>query len=148
MKSPTLNPYPRKRVFALPSHSEPGALQQFQSEADINEIMRRNVPLTQPNEPPLYADLTKITDYQSHLNSVIRVQNSFDALPSKVRQTFDNDPSRLMSFISDPANLQRAQALGLIPTPSASKSAPVQGAPAGTEPAKSQTQTVQTSEQS
>lgn len=53
------------------------------------------------------------TDYQMMLNEVIRVQEYFESLPSKIRERFRHDPKNMVDFLADPANLKEAQKLGI-----------------------------------
>jgi phage internal scaffolding protein len=60
-----------------------------------------------------YGDFTMINEYQEALNTVIRSQDAFDALPAKVRQRFGNDPGQFLEFITNPENATEAVKLGL-----------------------------------
>lgn len=60
-----------------------------------------------------YADLTSLPDYQQALDTVIAAQASFAALPSQVRERFQNDPARFIDFLSRPENQEEAIRLGL-----------------------------------
>lgn len=60
-----------------------------------------------------YADLTSLPDYQQALDTVIAAQVSFAALPSQVRERFQNDPARFIDFLSRPENQDEAIRLGL-----------------------------------
>jgi len=102
-----------KLVFTKPSRTQ----QQFRDECDINNIMERygvtgELPLG--SVQPQYGDFSGITDYQSALNQVIAAQDSFLALPSKVRARFDNNPAYFIDFASDEANKDEMKALGLL----------------------------------
>ena len=95
--------------------------QQFKDEADINRLVDRF--LRTGEVPPvdgraMYGDFIDVPDgYQAALNAVIEAQAGFDALPSKIRQRFDNDPAELLSFLQDPKNLDEAVELGLLEKP-------------------------------
>lgn len=54
------------------------------------------------------------TDYQMMLNEVIRVQDYFDSLPSRVRERFRHDPKNMVDFLADPKNHEEAAKLGLV----------------------------------
>ena len=102
-----------KFVFAKPSRTQ----QSFQSECDINNILRQfNVTGQLPvgSVQPQYGDFSGITDYQSALNAVMAAQDSFLQLPAKVRAKFDNDPALFVEFASDEANKDEMKALGLL----------------------------------
>jgi len=123
-----------KLVFGKPSRTQ----QQFRDECDINNILERfNVTgqLRVGSVQPEYGDFSGIVDYQSALNAVMAAQDSFLALPAKVRAKFDNDPALFVEFASDEANKDEMKALGLIREETAqavvkSPSEPVSGEPA------------------
>jgi len=100
-------------VFKRPSRTK----QSFRDECDINNILRQfNVTgeLLINGVQPQYGDFSGITDYQSALNAVMAAQDSFLALPAKVRAKFDNDPALFVEFASDEANRDEMKALGLL----------------------------------
>jgi len=117
--------------FSKPSLTK----QSFRDECDINNILRKfNVTGQLPtgSVQPQYGDFSGITDYQSALNAVMAAQDSFLALPAKVRARFDNDPAFFVEFASDEANKDEMKALGLLSQETAqavvsSPSEPVQG---------------------
>lgn len=96
------------------------AQQHFQDETDFNLIMakwQQSGLITHINPiSPIYADVSEIGDYQSSLETIRLAQESFMSLPSSVRDRFDNDPAKLLAFVSDPANADEAIKLGLSPS--------------------------------
>ena len=93
------------------------AQQQFRDECDINTILERfNVTGQLPVSPlqPQFGDFSGVTDYQSALNAVLDAQESFDALPARVRERFANDPAAFVDFCLDEANKEEMKVLGLI----------------------------------
>lgn len=54
------------------------------------------------------------TDYQMMLNEVIRVENYFMSLPSRIREKFGHNAQNMINFVADPSNLEEAQKLGLV----------------------------------
>jgi len=102
-----------KFVFTSPSRTK----QSFRDECDINHILRQfNVTGQLPvgSVQPQYGDFSGITDYQSALNAVMAAQDSFLALPAKLRAKFDNDPAVFVDWASDEANKDEMKALGLL----------------------------------
>jgi len=102
-----------KLVFVGSSRTQ----QSFRDECDINNILRKfNVTGELPlgSVQPQYGDFSGITDYQSALNAVMEAQDSFLALPAKVRARFQNDPAFFVEFASDEANKDEMKALGLL----------------------------------
>ena len=91
----------------------------FKDDCDINVIMSRFTssgslpPDVSLKSNPQYADFSTPFDYQRSLDTVIQARNMFDALPSKVRARFSNDPYKLLEFVSDPKNSKELVAMGL-----------------------------------
>lgn len=106
-------------------------LKQF-SQQGFEQLVRENAARGQ------YADLTSLPDYQEALGTVIAAQAAFAALPSQVRERFQNDPARFVQFLADPVNQDEAIRLGLAtdtrppepPTGGAGGSPPAEGATA------------------
>lgn len=106
------------KLFKKPSRTKGS----FAKEADINNIMERytrtgQLPTLIKKEPS-FGDFSKSIDYQESLNTVIKAQTQFDALPSATRKFFNHDPSRMLEFCADPQNINQMIKLGLaIPKP-------------------------------
>lgn len=92
--------------------------QSFKDECDVNNIMKKFEKtglLTHTTKyQGKYADFTKVTDYQSALNTVIEANDAFDSLPSKLRARFANDPAEFLAFVENPNNREEAKKLGLL----------------------------------
>jgi phage internal scaffolding protein len=72
------------------------------------------------------------TDYQNMLNEVIKVENYFMALPSRLRERFGHNAQNMIDFIADPRNLEECRKLGLVakPDPIAASGAAASAPPA------------------
>lgn len=97
----------------------PSLTVQSQSEdADINVLMERyKITGRMPENPrvPQYVDLDGAPlDYATALAYVENANEGFMELPAKVRDRFANDPQRLLAFVSDDANREEAEKLGLL----------------------------------
>lgn len=91
--------------------------QNFKNECDVNVIVDRAQKAGFYPPPPsnlVFADVSNAVDYQTALNSVLRINDHFAALPSAVRKRFQNDPAGFLAFCSDPANRAEMQSLGLL----------------------------------
>lgn len=109
-------------VTTLPSLAQ----QQFKDECDINNIAK-NFGLTgqlpRPVYLPTFDDFSEVTDFQSALHAIQRAEASFLAMPSHVRERFDNNSQKFLEFTSDHRNAAEIKALGLfrdappVPTP-------------------------------
>lgn len=105
--------------------------QSFKEESDINNIIagfdRTGMILNLNKKEPFYGDVSDIGDYQACLMKVQRAQELFDDLSAEVRLRFDNDPAKLVLFLSDSKNLDEAVKLGLaVKRPVEPVEAPVQ----------------------
>lgn len=99
-------------VMTLPSLTQ----QQHKDECDINNIAR-NFGLTGKLPTPVYlptfGDFTEVEDFQSALHVIQRAEASFMAMPSNVRERFNNNPQKFLEFTSDSRNADELRALGL-----------------------------------
>lgn len=95
--------------------------QSFKDECDINKILKKWERTGQLEHARLqtqkFIDCSAAVDYQTALNIVQEAQESFDSLPSSIRNRFNNDPAYFESFVSDRANDEELIALGLIEKP-------------------------------
>lgn len=94
--------------------------QQFLKDCDINVILQRYMKHgADPRLPQegMFGDFSNLPDLQSAMNTVIEAETAFFGLPSKVRREFDNDPVKLLEFLQDPGNRDRAVELGLVDAP-------------------------------
>lgn len=113
--------YPHVRV-----HPDPGGpsmtKQSFQDECDINVIMKKYEKtglLDHVNKfGGYYGDLPQDVDYQTALNSVHMAEAAFGSLTADLRAKFHNNPAEFLAFVSDDANIEELNSLGLGPEPS------------------------------
>ena len=91
--------------------------QQFKEECDVNHILakyRKTNMITHLNKHQgQYGDFATAEDYQETLHRVMQAQDSFQQIPADVRARFNNDPARLIDFLSKPENNDEAIKLGL-----------------------------------
>lgn len=103
------------------------AVQDKRDSCDINRIVKK---VTRPDgqidamtlqsiakAPGRYGDFTGAADFQEVSNRVIRMNNAFMALPAETRLKFDNDPAKMIEFVTNPANEDESVKLGLLPPP-------------------------------
>lgn len=97
--------------------------QEYGDQVDVNKIIAKYKKTADPSllagKTGVYMDLTEIKDYQSSLNSIIRADEAFSALPSPIRERFQNDPAKLISFLADPSQKDESIKLGLRKDPKA-----------------------------
>lgn len=93
------------------------AQQQFAEESDINNIVKKFFKtgvLPDPKVQPMYADISEIKTFADHMNMVKVAEESFNALPSEIRDRFANDPTSLVEFVESPENVNECVRLGLM----------------------------------
>lgn len=104
------------RVQTVPV-GESRTQQQFKKECDVNNILakhRRTGMVTHVNKHQgQFGDFSNLEDYQTSLHKVMTAQNSFNLLPSELRNKFGNDPAQLISYLADPKNDDEAIRFGL-----------------------------------
>lgn len=108
--------------------------QSHKAEVDINNIIRRHgvdmIAKTAAMQAPnmRFDDVTG-NDFQEAMNIILKAEDSFMQLPSKIRKEFNNNPAEFLDFVQNPENQDRMIELGLAEAP------PVPEAPPGPDPA-------------
>ena len=101
-------------TFEKPSLTQ----QHFKDECDINLIIKRftknDLALMAMMSDMQYGDYSTPVDFHEAMNIVIRAQEQFESLPSSVRDKFDNDPSKMLDFVSKEENIEESVKLGLL----------------------------------
>lgn len=109
----------RKRV-QLEFNDKSRTKQSFKKECDINVIVKKAKSTSLPldlitnTKKPVFGDFSSELTYQDSLNKIKEAEAQFNSLPSEVRKEFDNDPAKLLAFVSNEDNLPRAVELGLV----------------------------------
>lgn len=101
----------------LACHDKTRTQQQFKEETDINTIVDRfGITGEMPKDVrvPVEQDYWELSDYQAALNQVNAGREAFMELPAKIRAEFDNDPGKLIAFISDDTNREKAKKMGIL----------------------------------
>lgn len=91
--------------------------QQYKESSDVNNIIKQYSEtgvLPTHNKVAQFLDVSNIADYQQSLQTVFEAQKAFDSLPSHVRTRFENDPNKLLDFMSQTDNYDEALSLGLV----------------------------------
>lgn len=113
----------RVRVSTV-NNEESRTQQQFKDQCDVNLIVAKYKKtgewLHLTRKQGIYADVSEITDYHEATQKVLNAQTAFAALPSHLRNRFQNDPAQLLAFLQDPKNYDEGVSLGLFePKPAA-----------------------------
>jgi len=110
-------PYLNKNPRPVVKTGTEGAKQSFKEECDINTIMKRYArtgALPAGVGLARYGDFTGAEDFLEAQLTVKRANEQFEALPSRVRERFNNKPGFMLAFLEDKANLAEAKELGLL----------------------------------
>ena len=109
------------KMIPLSDNHRSQTLQSKASDANINNIVARyhkTGVLGNPNfardVKPMFIDMTQIPDFQTANNIIVKAREAFDRLPVEIRNKFDNDPQKLISFVDNPDNKEECIKLGLI----------------------------------
>lgn len=110
----------RVRVGVVCLASEDRTQQSFRDECDINFLMKRyektGILPSARDSVPQFADVTGM-DFMASMQQVAEVSGAFSMLDARTRARFENDPSRMLDFLADPANMDEAIKLGLVAKP-------------------------------
>lgn len=60
-----------------------------------------------------YGDFTSVPTYQEAQNLIARTTETFEALPSDLRDRFSNDPAVFLDFVNDEKNVDECIRLGI-----------------------------------
>lgn len=115
-----------KSALSFDPKIEPSLTKQsFVEECDINTILQNFaktglISHVNQSSPKFGLDLTLLPEtYMESMNVVINAHENFLALPANIRDLFDNDPEKLLTFLADDKNYAEAVKLGLIDAPPA-----------------------------
>jgi len=95
--------------------------QHFGNEVNINSIIAKYNrtgfmidPGRSPSNRPQFGDFVNVPTYQEAQNILLAADQAFADLPSQLRKRFDNDPAKMLEFLSIPENRDEAISLGLV----------------------------------
>lgn len=95
------------------------AKQSFRDFADINKIVARYqktgmIDNLNKRVEPFYGDVSDIGSYQESMEVVLKADTLFMQMSASVRERFDNDPNKMIKFLSDKSNYDEAVKLGMV----------------------------------
>lgn len=137
------------KAFVLPARTK----QAFKDDCDINLILKRYaatgvLPDTSKAALAQYGDFGEIPSYQDALNRVMSASDMFSQLPASLRFKFQNDPGRLLAFLSDAKNREEAIELGLVVKPTPQEPVPAPNKPQASSSVKTKGKPATSSEDS
>lgn len=92
--------------------------QEFKDDCDLNKIIERYTPemLVESYNAfkGTFADFSDVPDYQGMREQVLATDSWFASLPANIRGRFENDVSKIVSFLEDDKNFDEAVKLGLL----------------------------------
>jgi phage internal scaffolding protein len=93
--------------------------QNFKEKQDVNRILAKYKKTGIINSinggEALYGDFSKVSNFQDALELVQNATDEFMEIPAQVRAKFDNDPAKLLDFMDDESNHDKARDMGLLP---------------------------------
>jgi phage internal scaffolding protein len=91
--------------------------QHHKDKCDINKIIKKydktGVITHVTKFEAKFGDMTGM-DFKTMQDKVAKAKSMFEAMPSEIRNRFDNNPADLLSFMENPDNRDKAIELGLI----------------------------------
>ena len=128
--------------------------QSFKKKSNINNIIAKynrtgilaTTPGVTPTRAPVFGDFTNAGTYMDQMIKITKFNEEFMALPSTLRNKFQNNPALLIDFLANPDNAVEAMELGLkqIPDGHVLKDGKLVAIP--TDPVKNEDGTVATTE--
>lgn len=107
----------RRVAYSFTGGSNVRTQQSFVTECDINTIIskyRRTGLLGDLiKRNPQYGDFSEVGTYQEAYNTVLKAEEQFSALPSNLREKFNNKPEEFLKYVHDPKNADELVEMGL-----------------------------------
>jgi phage internal scaffolding protein len=96
--------------------------QSHKKKQDINEIVKKhggNLELIAANSNLQAMEMDEIptNDFQEMMEMVVKAQQTFESIPSKIRARFNHNPAEYLDFIRNPANQDEMVSMGLATIP-------------------------------
>lgn len=93
-------------------------VQADRDDADINKViarLERGASLARVNSrEPFYGDVSEFSGLADSIRKVKDAEALFMGYDASLRERFDNDPVKMVDFLSDAANYDEALKLGLV----------------------------------
>lgn len=118
----------RRRVQTVPE-GKSKTKQSDKDQADIHKIIakfERTGLLPQRKATPLQGEMPQVDSFTEAMDVIITAQQTFESLPSDIRQKFENDPKEFLDFVGNPENEAEMIQLGLKEKPVVEETQPEQ----------------------
>lgn len=105
------------RIVSHVCQGESLTQQQFKKDTVLSQVIERmlRTGLYSPADyNPIFDDFTSVEDFQTTLENVNRIEEAFLQLPLWLRKKFDHDPAKVVAFVNDPSNYDKAVEYGLL----------------------------------
>lgn len=90
--------------------------QSHEPECNINSMLykykRTGIMPNMATVPPIFGEMTGIT-LKEAMDRINTIKTKFMELPAELRDKFDNDPGKVLDFLSDEKNKDEALKLGI-----------------------------------
>ena len=105
----------RRVQFICKGESKTRQSQKAETEINgiINKYKQTGIFTHIKDKMPFFGDASEVQDYKSAIDAVQASNAAFQELPAEIRAKFDNDPAKLVEFLSDSKNDEKAIKLGL-----------------------------------
>lgn len=96
--------------------------QHYKDQANINNILAKwhksGIDPRRTGRKSMYVDHRDLPkDYETALQKVMAAEDTFDHLPSSIRNKFNNNVQAMIDFAKDPKNLEEGIKIGLFEPP-------------------------------
>ena len=108
-------PRSRERVQTV-NNQKSLTVQADKKQACIHSILskyQKTGLLPQVQVQPITGEIPDVESFHEAMNTVVSTQQQFDALPSKIRDKFGNDPAQFLAFVKE-GKIEDLQELGLV----------------------------------
>jgi phage internal scaffolding protein len=120
-KTPFKTAFGERQRVQVETVGESLTQQHFKKEQDVRNIIKQYDRTGLINNVQRgiaqYGDFSEVNEYREAMDIVINANNTFEQLPSDVRQRFGNDAGAFFEFATNPANAEEMIAMGLAEAP-------------------------------
>ena len=123
-KRNNLTPEQTSVKFTDPSLTEQSHRNEVRTQTILRKYAQTGLMPHQSSKQPSFMNLAHAPDFHQAMNTVAAARQTFENIPAKIRSEFGNDPEQFLTFIHDPENREKMEAMNFptdhlpqIPTP-------------------------------